>query len=131
MNIETRIGTANGIESREQLTPHGWTDVWLYTPHSCLWDYYGSKAQRERMYVLGAAGVECEPLVTSMRRTAPAGTGPGGRVRFGDDMMPGVYRVAVPNLQVTAAIVALDAHDAAIGAWLLDTGSPMPTACYA
>ena len=67
-------------------------------------------------------------LVTRMTKTSPQGSGPYGRVRFGDNMMPGIYRVAVPNDHLEAARNAIKLHEEEVHNWLHKNG-PMPDAC--
>lgn len=88
----------------------------------------GTKHQKEILIVLEKVGIIGIPLVTRHRRISPQGTGPGGRIRFGDDMLPGIYRVLVPKAQEKAAHEALAAHDGLIKAWIYDK-APMPEAC--
>lgn len=117
----------NGVEYRHEPTPEGWVEVDVYNPHSCPWDYYGNKHLIEMGNVLKAAGIEHQLLVTHRRKLHPMGSGPGGRVRFGDDMMPGIYRTAVAGKDVEAAYKALAAHQKAIHDWL-HCGGSMPEA---
>lgn len=117
--------TENGVAIRETALPAGMTVIETYHPHATPWDYYGGKWLREMSAVLAAAGIESTPLVTHRTRTSPAGSGPNGRVRFGDAMMPGIYRIAVADHSESAARAALAAHATAIRAWLHD-GAPMP-----
>ena len=75
----------------------GWevVDEYYPCPTTCPWDYYGLCHQRQYGKVLKAAGIDFEALRTVETRIHPTGSGPNGRVRFGDDMMPGIYRIAV------------------------------------
>lgn len=119
-----------GVESRETPVPDGFTVVETYHPHSCPWDCYGMKFVRETQTVLKSAGIDS--VECSIRQTIlhPRGSGPGGRVRMGDNMMPGVYRVAVATEDMPQAIEALAQHEAAIKNWL-HNGGKMPEACRA
>lgn len=117
-----------GVRTVEDECPEGWVVVSSYVPHSCPWDCYGNQHLREVCHVLGEAGLSSHPLRTRQTRVAPMGSGPNGRVRFGDDMLPGVYRVAVPSDQYDAAMSALSEHHKAVNNWLHNRG-PMPNAC--
>lgn len=84
--------------------------------------------QREYLMVLSDANIIGLPLVTYHRRISPQGTGPGGRVRFGDDMMPGIYRVIVAKPDQEKAEAAIKAHEALIKDWIYNKG-PEPDVC--
>lgn len=120
--------THNGTDIREETCPPGHVIIDEYHPCRTVtpWDYYGMCHQREYSRVL------CEFNPVSLRTTMtilhPRGTGPGGSVRFGDNMTPGIYRLAVPTEYESAARAALNAHQASIQAWLNNKGS-MPEAC--
>lgn len=120
--------SCNGVETRFTPVPAGWVEIVSYQPHSCPWDVNGLKHQREYLKVLEDAGIIGIPLVTHHRRISPQGTGPGGRIRFGDDMMPGFYRIIVASCDEKAARAALEAHLDRIRLWL-DHKAPMPEAC--
>lgn len=124
------ISVEYGIESRETPVPEGFTVVETYHPHSCPWDCYGRQFVRETQTVLKNAGIES--VECSIRQTIlhPHGSGPGGRVRLGDNMMPGAYRVAVKSDDMAKALQALEAHKTAIHDWL-HNGGKMPEACRA
>lgn len=120
----------NNVDRRKQLCPDGWVEIDTYHPTSSVtpWDYYGGKHQREYCKVLCSAGLTPLALKTNETIVRPIGTGPGGAVRFGDNMLPGVYRIAVPAGQQAAACAAIEAHKVAIREWL-DNGGEMPEAC--
>ena len=122
----------NGRRVCEDEIPPGYVVVDEYHPCSTVtpWDYYGMCHQREYAKVLTAAGISFVLLRTVETIIHPYGTGPGGMVRFGDNMLPGVFRIAVPKKQENAANVAIAAHKAAIAEWLKDICAPMPAACY-
>lgn len=122
------VTRSNGVETTSTPIPTGWVEIDSYTPHSCPWDVHGLQHQREHLKVLEDVGIIGIPLVTHHRRISPQGTGPGGRIRFGDDMMPGRYHIIVPVSQEKAARAALEAHQAQIRLWL-DNKADMPAAC--
>jgi hypothetical protein len=128
MSVKVAITTSNGVESREVLAPDGWEVFDCYHPHATPWDYYGKKHVKEVMLVLQAAGIEAADCSIYQTKLHPCGTGPGGRVRFGDAFLPGVYRVAVPAASVGKAREAWAAHRIEVLAWL-DGNGPMPDAC--
>lgn len=119
----------NGVEVVETPVPTGWVEIDSYVPYPGGWDdVRGLQHQREYLAVLEDAGIIGLPLVTRRRSLYPRGTGPGGRVRFGDDMIPGVYRIIVASCDEKAARAALEAHQGRIRLWL-DHKAPMPEAC--
>lgn len=127
-----KVFVEHGVEVREDVCPEGLVEVDCYNPcHSTTpWDYYGGKHWREYSFVLRRAGIEPTLLLTRRRILHPCGTGPGGRVRFGDDMTPGTYRIAVEADKAGVACAALAAHKAEVRAWAdgpID--APPPEAC--
>lgn len=118
----------HGIEYNEPLVPEGFTVVDEYQPHSCPWDAYGSHHLREYGHVLTQAGIPHELLITHRRITAPTPSGPCGRIRFGDDMMPGIYRIAVPLDRVEDAAKCFVSHRLSVRDWI-DGNCAMPAAC--
>jgi hypothetical protein len=115
----------------EDAVPEGYVEVDTYHPCPTVtpWDYYGGKHQREISLVLRAADIPHILLRTTERLKHPVGTGPRGSVRFGDDMMPGVFRVAVPNQYESRAHGAILAHKSRVAEWLKNPSMPMPAAC--
>lgn len=128
MKVEMRTYRQDDVQVREQMVPSMFVVIDTYTPHSTPWDCYGNKHTREIKQVLLAAGIESVSLVTSETRIHPQGSGPQGRIRFGDNMMPGVYRVAVSKYKTQEAEVAIACHKNAIADWL-DGSGDMPPAC--
>jgi len=128
MEITAKEYTKHGCQVREELPPDGWVVISICTPHSCPWDYYGLKHNQEISNVMKAAGIQCVSLHTRSTVISPMGSGPGGRVRFGDNMTPGLYRVAVPQEDQSAAQIALNHHNVDIQDWL-HNGGAMPEAC--
>lgn len=120
-----RESNDHGVRKIEFLPPEGWEIVSTFSPVSTPWDYHGGKHNREIAAVLLEAGILSLQMHTTETINRPYGTGPGGSVRFGDDMMPGTYTVAVAKEEVAAAKAALAKHDEAIRAWLHDD-QPMP-----
>lgn len=127
MPVTTRV--EHGIEYRHEELPEGWTEVDVYEQcHTVVPDHGGGRAL-ELQAVLEAAGVAARVLTTHRKRASVLiGSGPGGRARFGDDMMHSIHRVAVPTAAVAAAQQALQAHERAVCRWLYE-GAPMPEAC--
>lgn len=102
-----------------------------YTPSASVtpWDCYGRRHWREVVLVLGAAGIPAEAYEYRREGTRAmgslGGSGPGGRVRMGDDMMPSTYLVAVLPTDLDRAKAALAQHRAAVDNWLFRNG-PRP-----
>ncbi len=109
---------ANGIRTVEEVCPDGWVVVDVYDPCSSVtpWDSYGRGHQREYGKVLKSAGIEFVPLRTSRTILQPMGSGSGGAVRFGDNMTPGTYQIAVPKGDETKARKAIAEHRALVNA---------------
>jgi hypothetical protein len=130
VEVTRQVRTEHGLEVRESITPAGWQDVDTYTPSYTIvpWDYYGRTHQHEIWNVLLASHIETLLLTTDRKQLHPIGSGPGGRVRFGDDMCPSTYRVAVKVEDLPKAIAAIDVHKEAVRAWL-DGTAVMPEAC--
>ncbi len=122
--------TTGNIAYVEEVCPEGHTVIDAYHPSHTItpWDAYGNKRLAEYGRVLDAAGIPHVSLVTTRTNTVPYGTGPRGRVRFGDDMMPGTYSTAVPSAKVAEAKQAIEKHLEACRVWLHENG-PMPVAC--
>lgn len=115
---------------REQQVPHGWVIVDIHVPTNTPWDYYGRRHQNELMYVLQEAGIPAVALETERRAINPRGTGPGGTLRFGDDMVPGEYRIAVRNHTDVEAMSAIQAFQTQVKEWL-DHKGEIPEAVLA
>lgn len=122
--------TENNVKTVAAICPTTHTEVDVYhpTPTVTPWDYYGGNHQREYCKVLRNAGLNPLPLNTNKTILRPVGSGPGGSVRFGDNMTPGVYRIAVPHNEVGAAHAAIAKHKENIRNWL-DNNGPMPEEC--
>lgn len=120
----------DGVEYREDLAPDMYVLVDTYTPDHTIapWDYYGNNHAKEISAVLRNAGIPTKLCLTKRTNTACRGSGPGGRVRMGDDMMPTTYRTYVPKHRDVDAMAALKLHEDAVHAWLHE-GAPMPEAC--
>jgi hypothetical protein len=118
----------HGVETMTEPVKAGWVEFDTYWPHASPWDYYARKHQWEIRNVLAAVGVDCYFRHTNQRILHPVGTGPRGRIRFGDDMMPGVYHVDVKVGDVEKAKAAMTVHEEAVQRWL-ERKAPMPEAC--
>jgi hypothetical protein len=127
MTVRTLV--EHGIEYRHEELPEGWAAVDVYEQcHTVVPDHGGSRAL-ELKAVLEAAGITARVLTTHRKRASVLiGSGPGGSVRFGDDMMHSIHRVAVPAAEAPAAHQALQDHERAVCRWLYE-GAPMPEAC--
>ena len=124
--MKTRTYILHGCRYREEEIPDMYVVVSTYTPSSCPWDGYGRKHLSEYKKVLA----EFNPvgLHTSGTLLNPAGTGANGRVRLGDAMTPGLYRVAVPKKHFVAAIDLIAEHKKALDDWCYGA-TPMLVAC--
>jgi hypothetical protein len=127
VQIGLRKEERNGVSVCEDVTPDGWRVVWSHTPSITPWDYYGVRAARETRVVLGAYGIPTILLESRCERINPMGSGQGGRVRFGDSMMPTTYSVAVEEGDTAMALKAIEAHKEQVRQWL-DGKAPKPAA---
>ena len=129
--MEVKTYEEHGCKIVEDVLPEGWTVVDSYEPCSsvCPWDCYGHRHQQEYSKVLAKANIECLLLEVRRSKLYPRGTGPHGRVRSGDEMLPGIYKVAVRTADQVQACVAITEHKAEIAKWLADFSYPMPEAC--
>ena len=128
MERRQRTTTDNGyVRVVADVCPGGYTIIDTYRPHSTPWDYHGGKHLREMRALL--ADVCPDVPVALLREThtslCPTPSGSGGSVRFGDDMLPGVYHVAVPYDNATEATHAIADYKVAISRWVHDDG-PRP-----
>lgn len=127
---DLKVYDHHGVNYREQLTPDGWVVIDEYTPcHTVTpWDYYALLWYRPILRVLESAGIKAMVLETVKVILRPCGTGPKGAVRFGDNMMPGDYRIAVEEQHKSRAIVLIGRHNYAVKQWI-DGKAPMPEQC--
>ncbi len=127
MMLKTRTYIRDGVTITEQVVPHLFVVVDTYHPcqSTVPWDCYGRDHQKEIKRVLINAGIESVDLCENHVNNAPAGSGRGGMVRFGDNMMPGVYRVAVPKERVDAAMAAIAQHKKEVEAWIQGGARPL------
>ena len=126
--MESRTYVIDGVELREEMVPDGHFTIESYIPHSTPWDYYGNKQHRTWTLIMAGAGVPCQIRTIRKKRLHPHGTGPNGRVRFGDDMMPSEYHLCIPKRFHETAEKALLEHENSVHKWLHEAGK-MPDAC--
>lgn len=98
-----------------------------YTPCRSVTPYgsYGSKQANQWRKIMANAGIVCEVTEEQRRIENPIGSGPGGAVRFGDDMLPSTYRLLVPIGQEIEARKALLVSEQETHDWLFNDG-PKP-----
>ena len=130
MKIEYVTTTEHNIEEKNPITPDGWEVFDTYTPSHTItpWDYYGMKHVREIRRVLESAGINSQTAQTYRKIIHPIGSGPGGMVRFGDNMVPGTYYVYVKPACIPTATKAMMKHKSEVHDWLYNSGK-MPQAC--
>ena len=129
--MEARTYEEHGCRIVEDICPDGFVVIDEYNPCPTVtpWDGYGISHQIEYGKVLEAAGIKFVPLRIHRTILHPMGTGPKGRVRFGDNMRPGTYLIAVAKADENAANVAIANHREELRKWLADASLPMPEAC--
>lgn len=125
--MKTHTYTTGNVRHVDDILPVGYVVVDVYTPTSSVtpWDYYGGKHQQEYRAVLKDANIECVLLENRLTIIRPVGTGPCGAVRFGDNMLPHTYLIAVKEKDAVAASTSILNHKAAINRWLME-GGPRP-----
>jgi hypothetical protein len=130
VKLSTRSWVSNHVQYTEEIVPEGMVLVDEFHPcmSTCPWDYYGRKHQLELMAALSEQGIPSVALRTNELKLSPTGTGPGGAVRFGDAMLPGIYRIAVASRDHARAVVAIATHKQEVEDWL-DGKCELPTAC--
>lgn len=71
--------------------------VYSYTPCSSIvpYDYHGRLGAMNIQEKLSAVGIESTVQEEKQRLENPIGSGPGGRVRVGDEMLPSIYHIQV------------------------------------
>lgn len=122
------ISEDRGVERRETIPIEGWVIVYEYYPDLNS-DYYASRNVIEFQRVLADAGIISHSCPIRQQRTyVGVGSGPGGRPRFGDKMMPTIQRLFVEPSNVGAANAAMAKHKEAVKLWL-DYKGPMPEVC--
>ena len=120
--------TENGTIYMELLPPEGYSLAWESYP-DINGENFAKGETTELRRVLFAADIVSVSCPIRRENASPMGSGPGGRIRFGDSMMPSTHRIFVPADSLVAAKAAIDEHKAAIKLWL-DNKAPMPVACY-
>lgn len=126
--MTVKVYVEHGVEYRHEELDEGMVEIDVYQRHHTLVPDDGRQRVNELRHVLNAAGIKSKHFVTGRRLTAPLGSGPGGRVRFGDDMMHAIWRTAVSEKDVVRAQAAIAAHNEAVRKWLHE-GAAMPEAC--
>jgi hypothetical protein len=129
--MENKAYDEHGVHVVEYLLPLGYQVIDAYNPCATVtpWDYHGMCHHREYSKVLATAGIESVLMRTTRVSLFPQGTGPGGAVRFGDNMLPSSYFIAVRDADVAAAHVAIANHRAEVDEWLKNPTRPIPVAC--
>lgn len=117
-----------GVTLRETIPVEGWVIIWQYYPDLNS-NNYASQKVIELKRVLADAGIVAESCPIRQERTyVGVGSGPGGRPRFGDKMMPTIQRLFVEPSDIGAANAAIAKHNEAVKLWLEYKG-PMPEVC--
>lgn len=107
--------------------PEGYALFTTYMPcHSTTpWDYYGMKHQQQVAAVLNHFGINVIQTSKNNDFKPSVGSGPGGRVRFGDGMRPATYYTFVRKSDIDKAVEVWEAHRAAVTKYLFHQG-PKP-----
>lgn len=119
--------TENSIEHIESIPPEGFALIQEQHP-DINGEMHAAKYAREIHYVFSQKGIPSESHDIKRNNLAPMGSGPGGRIRFGDSMMPSIHRIYVPADKLDEAFEVLLEHRAEVRKWLFE-GGPIPEAC--
>jgi hypothetical protein len=124
-----KIYTDRSIEYREDEPSKGFVLCWERHP-TINEDAFACREATEisRVLMLWGRGIQYENRPIRMRNTSPTGSGPGGRIRFGDDKMPTIQRIFVLAEKLSEAILAIEEHKKAVKQWL-HHGAQMPEVC--
>ena len=124
-----KIYTDRGIEYREDEPSEGFVLCWERYP-TINEESFACREATEigHVLMLWKRGIQYENRPIRRKKIYPSGSGPGGRVRFGDDMLPTIQRIFVPEGKLSEAILAIEEHDNAVKQWL-HNGAPMPAVC--
>lgn len=124
-----KIYTDRGIEYQEDEPSEGFVLCWERYP-TINEDSFACREATEIGHVLmhWKRGIQYENRPIRMRNVSPIGSGPGGRIRFGDDMMPTIQRIFVREEKLSEALLAIEEHKQAVRQWL-HHGAPMPEVC--
>lgn len=122
-----KIYTDRGIEYREDEPSEGFVLCWERHP-TINEDNFAYREATEIGYVLWEKGIQYENRPIRRKNMCPSGSGPGGRIRFGDDMMATIQRIFVRSEDLSQALLAIQEHDNAVKQWL-HHGAPMPQVC--
>lgn len=98
-----------GVSSWPCTIPEGFRVLTIATC-SCAIAPYDVWAHRNARTIgdpLKAAGLDVQYVTQRRKRTTPTGSGPGGRVRFGDAMLPPNIHVIVPDAEFDRACVLM------------------------
>lgn len=124
-----KIYTDRGIEYREDEPSIGFVLCWERHPTMNENDFaFREATEISHVLMLWGRGIQHENRPIRMRNVSPIGSGPGGRIRFGDDMMPTIQRIFVPAEKLSEALLAIEEHKQAVKQWL-HHGAPMPDVC--
>lgn len=126
MKIRTQTTTKNGVKTVRELCPGGWVVIDVYVPHSTPWDYNGMAHCRELKRLLDdRGGIKAIDLKQTDTTLTPYGSGVNGAVRFGDDYLPGVFRLAVKKEDKKTAIAIITEYRKQVSDWI-ENGIPRP-----
>lgn len=100
----------HGIRRMIPDPPEGLCLATSYTPHHsvCPWEKYGMLTMDKYRAIADDLGIKHEVTVERQERIGPNGTGPGGCVRMGDEMLPSVYHFWVAPSEVETFRAAIN-----------------------
>lgn len=115
-----------GVKHCKEIAPEGWVAIEEHEPSYSVvpWDYHGRKHFEPLLYILKKIGIETILAEHSRERTWAIGTGPNGRPRSGDYMMPGIYTLYVRNGSEEKALSVIKTHREEVSNWLASYGKP-------
>jgi hypothetical protein len=127
--MQVKQYTDRGIKHREEIAPDGWIAIEIYSQHSMVpWDYHSRRHFKPLLHVLNKAGIAtflCEHSQEGTRLIGSSGgTGPEGRVRSGDNMIPSIYTLYVRDESKEVALLTIKTHQEEVSTWLASYGKP-------
>lgn len=115
-----------GVKHCKEIAPEGWVAIEEYEPcYSVVpWDSYSQKHFGPLIYILKKIGIETILCKHSREKIVGIGTGPNGRPRCGDEMMPSISTLYVRNGSKEKALSAIKTHREEVSNWLASYGKP-------
>ena len=116
--------TENNVETRETELKDGYKIAAVFHPQSVPWDVEKTKQGAEWSTLMHVNDIPFQIIRVEQKNLTPRGSGSGGRVRFGDSMMPGKIKLAVPVEVLGKAEAVLSMYRKQITEWVSHDSPP-------